>query len=128
MYHVDLGNVDVPPGMAGWKNTGPFIGLENGGVGTSSGWFWTGAPLVPVGPPGVFTSKVFAADSLGVFSYDEPSTSHYNVWAVKAGDIPVAVVPEPEAWLLMIAGLAVMGATRRNFKGAVRRSLRDAMV
>jgi hypothetical protein len=114
MYHVDLGNVDVPPGSAGWKNTGPFIGLENGGVGTASGWFWTGAPLVPAGPPGSFTSKVFAADKLGLFIYDEPSTSHYNVWAVRAGDVPVAAVPESETWALMVAGLALLVSTTRR--------------
>lgn len=111
MYHVDLGNVDVPPGSAGWKNTGPFIGLEDGGLGTGSGWFWTGAPLVPDGPPGVFTSELFAADSLGVFTYSEPSTGHYNVWAVRSGDVPVAAVPEPEAWAMMIAGLALVAST-----------------
>jgi hypothetical protein len=116
MYHVDLGNVDVPPGLAGWKNTGPFIGLENGGEGTSSGWFWTGAPLVPVGPPGAFTSKVFAADSLGVFIYDQPSTSHYNVWAVRAGDVPVAAVPEPETYALMLAGLALIASRHRKVR------------
>jgi hypothetical protein len=123
MYHVDLGNVDVPPGLAGWKNTGPFVGLENGGVGTASGWFWTGAPLVPVGPPGIFTSRVFAADGLGVFDYDELSTSHFNVWAVRAGDVPVAAVPEPDAWALMIAGLAVIVSAARRTSATGKRSV-----
>jgi len=113
MYYVDLGNVDEPPGPAGWKNTGPFMGLENGPVGTGSGWFWTGAPLVPDGPD-FFTSEVFAADGLGVFIYQEPSTSHLGVWAVREGDVPV--VPEPETYALMLAGLVGLVARRRMRK------------
>ena len=73
---------------------------------------------MPAGPPGGVHVESVCCRWYGVFIYDEPSTSHHNVWAVRAGDVPA--VPEPETYALVLAGLALIA--RRHSKALTRKS------
>lgn len=113
LYASTLGNSTIPASpTTGWTNTGPFLNVPDFGV---SGWYWRGdAPEDdgdPLTPP---QTRIFAADGLGAPIYFADVTSHYNVWAVKDGDVPVTAVPEPETWALMLAGLAALAWVART--------------
>lgn len=117
LYYATLGNHGMPTPDAGWYNTGPFVNVTNAGS-ANSGWYWLGVPpyIDPSCGPGCPTfSDVFWADGVGAGYYTGIDTSSsMGVWAVHDGDVPVAVVPEPETWALMLAGLAALGVVARR--------------
>jgi hypothetical protein len=124
LYFQRLGNEPFPGGAlgAGWTNTGPFGSfVENGGIGTGSGWYWLGLGRNPdpFGPSG-YTARVFAADGTGVNLCEQPTSSRYGVWAVRPGDVPnilAAPIPEPETWALSLVGLVLLCAVSRRTRG-----------
>ena len=114
MYSVTLGNSSIPGSpTTGWTNTGLFLNVPDF---TNSGWYWRGDtpfqddPLAPPGTP--LSSRILAADSLGAPIYTVAVTSQYGAWAVKTGDVPVAAIPEPTTWALMLLGVAALVGRR----------------
>jgi hypothetical protein len=112
VYGTTLGNSSIPMSpTTGWTNTGPFLNVPDFGV---SGWYWRGdTPAELDGNPGLDT-RILAADGLGAPFYIVPVTATYGVWAVVDGDVPVAAIPEPQTWALMLAGLAGLGWRARS--------------
>lgn len=116
MYYVNLGN---PPGYspAGsngcfvfpnycLNNSGPFINIQR-----SSYWTNTDPSILPGSIGGIF----FRMADGGQYS-DLLATPGY-AWAVSNGDVgvaAVAVVPEPEVYALMLAGLGLVGFIARR--------------
>jgi len=108
MYYVNLGNkapynTDGSPQIgSGLVNTGPFSNLQQGTYfsGTDFALFdnnnyaWVFS-LTDGFQTGGIKDSIFLSD----YGY---------AWAVRSGD--VAVVPEPEAWGLMLSGLALVMA------------------
>ena len=105
MYHVTLGNKGIHNTSGiyqpdfGMKNTGPFNIVRSDG-------HWS--------------SVEYAHDSDGAWVFGTGSGyqglyykgNEVSAWAVRPGD--VAAVPEPEAYALTLAGLAVTGVVARR--------------
>jgi hypothetical protein len=116
MYGVTLGNSSIPGSpTTGWTNTGPFLNVPDFGV---SGWYWRGDtpfqdnPFPAPGEP--LKSNILAADSLGAPIYIVAVTASYNAWAVKSGDVPVAAIPEPTTWALMLLGVGALAWRQKS--------------
>jgi PEP-CTERM motif len=82
--------------QAGWglTNAGPFSNLQ-------SNFYWSGTEYLPL------TIHAWIFDLNSGIQYDFDKTNSVYVLAVRSGD--VAVVPEPEAWGLMLSGLTLIG-------------------
>lgn len=114
LYYVTLGNkAYCPPGnltcspapQQGWglTNTGNFQNMQPSD-------YWLGLELVTEATRAWhFGLQQGFQDSGG---YSKQSGNY--AMAVHDGDIGVAVVPEPETYALMLAGLAMLGATARR--------------
>jgi PEP-CTERM motif len=107
MYYVTLGNKGYnAPGTGagnqpGWglSNTGPFSNVQ-------SDIYWSGVEYAPNA-----SFAWYFNTSPGFQSFYVKGYALY-AWAVRPGD--VAAVPEPQAYLLALAGLAVAGALARK--------------
>ena len=92
--------------QAGWglQNSGPFTHVVplNG--------YWSGTEYAPNTSLALNFGMNFGTQSRFDKTYDG-----YYAWAVSPGD--VAAVPEPEAWGLMLSGLALVGAVARRRRG-----------
>ena len=86
---------------------------------TDQGWFQvtrTPNTVIPVNTSAVFLEMTLAAGPSGTFP-GCGGTCNWGTPAVYVDDVsitlanPVAVVPEPESYALMLAGMAVIGAT-----------------
>lgn len=74
--------------------------------------YWSGSEYSPDSR----TAWIFNM-SAGYQRLDSKDDWNYNVWAVRDGD--VAAIPEPNTWVLMLAGLGLIGLiVRRNAKGS----------
>ncbi len=116
MYGTTLGNSSISGSpTTGSTNTGPFLNVPDFGV---SGWYWRGDtpfqanPSLALGEP--LKSYVLEADTLGAPIYTVGVTASYNAWAVKSGDVPVAAIPEPTPWALMLLGVAALAWRQRQ--------------
>ena len=114
LYYGALGNSGDPSQFnTGWYNTGPFANVTRSHL---SGWFWTGGTLLPdpADPSGHLVGPVFAADGTGARIYYAEEHSAMSVWAVHSGDVPVATIPEPQTYALMLAGLGFVACVARR--------------
>lgn len=119
MFFTTLGNIskfnpatgaDLSPPGWGLSNTGPFVNL------VQNNW-WSSTP-----------DSDFSANVLWAFDFYRGQQYSASVsylayaWAVHDGDVGTALapVPEPAAWALWAAGLAVVVGLRRR-RGAPRR-------
>lgn len=81
------------------KNVGPFSNMQ--------AWiYWTNTAS------GKDASRAFDFIPLDGYQGTDPKTDAYYAWAVSAGDI--AAVPEAQTYVLMLAGLALVGAMSRR--------------
>lgn len=89
------------------QNTGPFRNLQ-------SGSYWTGTAVSNIpstsGPHWVFDTVSQAHSPNG---YQDLSVKYF-AWAVHTGDVAVAAVPEPDAWLMAVFGVVLLGALSRK--------------
>jgi PEP-CTERM motif len=107
VYYVTLGNKGYhAPGTGasnqpGWglSNTGPFSNVQ-------SYLYWSGVEYAPG------TNRAWYFYTGYGDQDDYPKDVALYAWAVRPGD--VAAVPEPQAYLLALAGLAVAGALARK--------------
>jgi PEP-CTERM motif len=112
LYGTTLGNSSIPMSpTTGWTNTGPFLNVPDFGV---SGWYWRGDTPADLDGTGPLDTRILAADGLGAPFYIVAVDAHYGAWAVVSGDVPVAAIPEPQTWALMLAGLAGLGWRARD--------------
>jgi hypothetical protein len=108
LYYVTLGNKgdrDVLGNIqsgAGLSNTGPFGHFT---VGDTIAQYWTGAER-PSGR-GAWYFSLFAGQQGYNLKFNQ-----YRAWAAHPGDM--AAIPEPQAFLAALAGLAVLGALARK--------------
>lgn len=118
LYGITLGNSSIPGSpTTGWTNTGMFLNVPDF---AASGWYWRGDtpfqdnPSPAPGEP--LKSNILAADGLGAPIYVVAVTASYNAWAVKAGDVPVAAIPEPTTWTLMLLGVGALAWRQKQAK------------
>ncbi len=92
-------------------NPGPFQNVQTG----STAAYWYGTSYASNGQ----AAWVFDFTGGLQFAYDK-TTGGYSFWAVLPGNATgtPAAVPEPEAWLMMLAGLGMVGsAVARRRRG-----------
>lgn len=105
MFYVNLGNAAYvsPTGQyqptGGLTNTGPFTNLK-------ADLYWAETAY-----PGNSAAALYFSMSRGLQNADF-KYSNYLAWAVRPGD--VAAVPEPETYLFMFVGLAIVGLTAQR--------------
>lgn len=131
MFYTTLGNKAAIDTSGNW---------QSGGYVTNSGSFASPSTSIPLN--GTFwTATEYAPDANRAWYFASDGSQHHSkkidggiAWAVHAGDVgtdctsvscinpfvvsatePTASVPEPEAWGLMLSGLALVGwAARRR--------------
>ena len=102
--------------FTGVQNSGPFINIQRGP--TAAYWYGT-----QYAPDTVHGAWVFDFTGGGQLAYQK--ASGFYIWPVLPGDAFVGggnpnntnTVPEPQAWLMMLAGLGLVGvaaASRRR--------------
>jgi hypothetical protein len=90
----------------GLANAGPFANLQSGNS------YWSGSDYLPNPAK---TWIFFFGNGGQEGGVDKGgSTGIYYALAVSSGDVGIAAVPEPEAWGLMLSGLALVGAAARR--------------
>jgi hypothetical protein len=106
LFYVTLGNkgfynTSGTGGQSGWglSNSGPFRNFAGGVY-----WFDVQYALVP--------DDVWSFDNRTGFQFFNHVPNPAPAWAVRPGD--VAAVPEPQAYALALAGLAVAGVVART--------------
>jgi len=89
---------------------GTFSGLQANFDGVQSGAYWSSSIL----GLGDYSAWIFGTDgggqaAIGFFNY-------FSTLAVRPGDVAPAAIPEPEVYVLMLAGLGLLAgvARRRN--------------
>jgi hypothetical protein len=108
LFYVTLGNKadrDVLGNLqsgGGLLNTGPFASFT---LGDTVAQYWTGTER-PSGRAAWYFSMFGGQQGYNL------KFNQYRAWAVHAGD--VAAVPEPQAFVMALAGLAVLGALARK--------------
>lgn len=103
LYYVSLGNLGSPDVGYGISNSGPFINLE----GHEGYWFGNEFPPLP-------TDQAWAFGSSDGHQDNHAKSVALNAWAVRAGDVLAAPIPEPATYATMVAGLLVVGAVVRR--------------
>jgi hypothetical protein len=121
LFHVSLGNLSgfrldgsQRPGVSGIDvglvNTGPFINFIN-----NIYWYGTDSPFNPGTHAATFLT--YSGGNLG----NAPRDAIFFAIAVRDGDVLLpSAVPEPGAWLMMLAGLSAMGFLARRRGHGVR--------
>lgn len=113
MFYVNLGNPSAitQTGLYGGCGTSPLC-LQNIGPFTNlyPGIYWSGTAK---------NNNFYSYQAYGSgFNNGEqyPFTTAYGhyAWAVSSGDVGVAVVPEPETYAMLLAGLVLVGAAVRR--------------
>jgi hypothetical protein len=108
LFHVTLGNMsdndalgNYHPEYSGFRNQGPFIFAQ--------GYpHWAGVEYAP------HSVDAWYFDFLSGFQMSRYKLEEWSAWAVHTGDVGVAMaVPEPEAYVLGLAGLAALLAARK---------------
>jgi hypothetical protein len=105
LYYVTLGNKGYYDASGnydpswGLSNTGPFSNVQ-------SYDYWSGVEYAP-GTGSAWYFGTYDGTQNGSAEDDE-----FSAWAVRPGD--VAAVPEPQAYALLLAGLAVAGVALRR--------------
>jgi len=99
LYHDTLGNLYANQSGGGLTNTGPFVNLASG-----AGFYWVDTPE--------HLSWYAWQTSMDGFG-EGGALSGYGplrAWAVHDGDVGVAIaaIPEPETYVLLLAGLSFM--------------------
>ena len=114
MFYINLGNspyyLPGEPLQQGCTdstcldNVGPFTNLQ-------PSLYWSGTELA-VGSDPNSTDYAWDFDMNGGNQYGHRKDNEFYAWAVRPGD--VAAVPEPETYVMLLAGLAVIGAAVRR--------------
>jgi hypothetical protein len=111
LWYSTLGNkAYCPPFNASCSGAGfpqPGWGLTNtGNFQNMAALYWSGLEYS--------LGKSWAFNSGDGVQYFQPKTDNWWAMAVLDGDVLVSAVPEPETYALMLAGLAVVGATAKR--------------
>ncbi|MDH3210322.1 MAG: PEP-CTERM sorting domain-containing protein [Burkholderiaceae bacterium] len=101
LWYVDLGN----PAFGPMSNTGDFQNLQ-------SLEYWTGTVYAP--DPNI-PAWLFDTRDGRQAAWDDHFTVK-NAMAVRSGDV-VAVIPEPQTYAMLLAGLGVLAVMRRRRQG-----------
>ena len=112
MHCTTLGNFATQcnggPIPRNYVNSGPFLNL-------SSNVIWLDEPYPELGPPP--HAWAWYGDAVSGYHAAEPTTADFTAWAVRNGDVPIAAIPEPGTWALMLLGLGAAGLHRRAAAG-----------
>jgi Protein of unknown function (DUF1566)/PEP-CTERM motif len=115
LFYVTLGNkayatpgigASTPQANYGFKNTGPFFN------GQAISLYWLGAAYAPNTNSAWYFNTSFGNQE------NTSKGNKYSAWAVRTGDVAAAVtvVPEPQTYALVLAGLAVAGVLARKHR------------
>jgi hypothetical protein len=96
LWYTELGNTANTSN----KRAGSFLNLQNFA-------YWTGTPQTNIS---AWSFDISTGGVQGV----APIGTAYFAMAVRTGDVLISPVPEPESYAMLLAGLAVLGATVRN--------------
>lgn len=109
LYYSELGNLGLysvsglnpQPGW-GLKNTGPFSNFTSNG-------YWSGMEYA------LDTNKVWYFSAGYGYQGAHLKSGNMPAWAVRSGD-SLSPVPEPEAYVMLLAGLGLLGFTAKRRK------------
>jgi hypothetical protein len=109
MFYQNLSNPGfyTPAGTLSWCNiTYPCLGNTSPFVNLQPGMYWSGTEY-----------PLYSGYAMDFTMYDGHQYMHYKTfeayaWAVRPGD--VAAVPEPEAWVMLLAGLGLVGVAAKR--------------
>lgn len=95
LWYVELGNTAGGP----MTHTGDFQNLQ-------SYYYWSGTEYTPV-PDHAWTFRTYDG-----YQYGNLKSNVFYALAVRPGDVPV--IPEPQTYALMLAGLTALWVARRR--------------
>ena len=131
MYYINLGlkGTFSPEGVyqadSGVLGNATWGGQANVGLVKnldSTGGYWSGTVCAPHPCP---ADRAWGF-GLGGFQRDYSQSDNLYAWAVRPGDVPL--VPEPETYAMLLAGLALMGTVSRRRRGIAAFQVRQFAV
>lgn len=108
LWYDELGNTGyldtAGHSQSGWnlQSIGSFTNFQS--------YYWYGTGYAPP------TGSAWGFATYHGYQFADDKNGNMNVWSVRPGGQPVAAVPEPDTYAMLLAGLGVMGymARRKN--------------